>query len=600
MFNNESLAIFEKISDAFLVLDREWHITYINPQAEAFMEKKRADVLGKSLWMVLPETVNSTFYMKCHTALKKGTMSHFNDFFAAFKRWFAIRIYATEEDIFIYFLDITDQKEIEERARVSQWLEQAILDSLTATIAVLDQQGTIVVVNEAWKRFAQENGRYQDEQNSDVGTNYLDMIARVKEGDSDFDDAQKALHGIHAVLQGSSTAFSLEYPCHSPTQKRWFLMNVTSLPQLPGAVTTHIDITARRLAEEALRASETQAKHLLDSNSIGVIIADRNYILQANDAFLKLIGSTQEDVRNRCVTWSGITPPDYDDLDQKAFQELLERGVWTPFEKELYRKDGTCVPIEIGAAQLQDDPRQFICFVLDISERKEKALEHRKDDFIGMASHELRTPITALKGLTQLLERKLERQNIHQFDPYLSKMEAQITLLTKLIEDLLEVSNIQAEVLDYDKELIYVYDLLHEVVETLQHSTKMHIITLSEVAHQTIVGNREKLKQVFTNLLSNAIKFSPYANKVDVKIVPDTHKVIISVQDYGIGIPQIHQHEVFQRFYRVRDVQRNYMPGLGMGLYIANEIVQRHRGRIWLESVEGVGSTFYVSLPALS
>ena len=131
----------------------------------------------------------------------------------------------------------------------------------------------------------------------------------------------------------------------------------------------------------------------------------------------------------------------------------------------------------------------------------------------------------------------------------------------------------------------------------VQHNSRTHTITLQGSSHKHIIGDSERLSQVFVNLLSNAIKYSPRADRVDVQIASTSETVTISVRDYGIGIDPKHQDKLFERFYRVSSSQDKTFPGLGIGLYIVHEIIQRHGGTITVESDEGKGATFSVSLP---
>jgi signal transduction histidine kinase len=230
-----------------------------------------------------------------------------------------------------------------------------------------------------------------------------------------------------------------------------------------------------------------------------------------------------------------------------------------------------------------------------MAERRE--LEQRKDAFIVMASHELKTPITTLKVLTHLLKGRFEQQRLSDPVLALAKMEKQIDRLTRLVNDLLDVTKIHAGRLDYAEERIALDALLRDSVETAQQMSTTHILTLHEASERDIIGDSERLEQVFLNLMSNAIKYSPQADKVDIHLTTAEDRVIVSVRDYGIGIPKEHHSKIFERFYRVLDVHDNTFPGLGMGLYVASEIVKRHGGRLWVESTEGKGATFFVSLP---
>ncbi|HEV2580474.1 MAG TPA: MASE1 domain-containing protein [Ktedonobacteraceae bacterium] len=231
----------------------------------------------------------------------------------------------------------------------------------------------------------------------------------------------------------------------------------------------------------------------------------------------------------------------------------------------------------------------------EVEERKE--LERRKDDFISMASHELKTPLTSLLGYTELLHRKAAEPGSQEAQRYLAKMTAQIEKLSRLIADLLDISKIQAGKIVYAEEAVDVDELVREVVETLQQSNSKHHISIEGRAQREVVGDRERLEQVLINLISNAIKYSPQAEKVIVRLTHLSNSLTISVQDFGIGIPMTHQKKVFERFYRVyNDKDRTY-PGLGIGLYIAYQIIEQHHGKMWVESVEEQGSTFSFSLP---
>ena len=234
-------------------------------------------------------------------------------------------------------------------------------------------------------------------------------------------------------------------------------------------------------------------------------------------------------------------------------------------------------------------------YVLDITEQK--ILEQRKDDFINMASHELKTPLTALKTMVQMLKRRLVKQDQQDYVASVNRMEAQIDTLTKLTTELLDVSKMRSGKLEYADDLVDINELLSNLVEALQPSVSQHQILLTGRACRPIHGDKDRLEQVFSNLLTNAIKYSPEADRVSVHIDTCESTVSVHIRDYGIGIPKDVQKHIFERFYRVQGVRDNNFPGLGMGLYIVEAIVKRHGGRITVESEEGEGSTFSVMLP---
>jgi signal transduction histidine kinase len=260
--------------------------------------------------------------------------------------------------------------------------------------------------------------------------------------------------------------------------------------------------------------------------------------------------------------------------------------------------------IPVKDAVEPDRIRFMLVSAIDITEpvhmRKElERLNEIKDEFIVMASHELKTPVTTIKSLTHVLQKSCLQQVMQESSVSMLRIiNQQIDRLTKLIDDLLNVSKIQAGCLDYELVLVNIDSLVHETVALLQASTSTHFLNVSGATQTTIFGDADRLKQVLVNLITNAIKYSPQANRVDITLSRTHADACIAVRDYGIGISKVAQQHLFERFYRVRGEREQTFPGLGMGLYIAAEIVKRHGGTLTVESEEGKGSTFLLSLPA--
>lgn len=355
------------------------------------------------------------------------------------------------------------------------------------------------------------------------------------------------------------------------------------------------EITRRKETEEALIQSKAQMQQLYDANIIGVYYCNvKGTIFDANDAFLNTVGYTRDDLTTGKLNWISLTPPQYHPIDEKAIVELLKTGVLKPWEKEYIRKDGSQVPVIVGATLTDKAKGEAMAFVLDITERKK--LEQRKDEFIGIASHELKTPLTSIKGYVQILERIIHQMGDPRLELYLKKTNTYIDRLNTLIADLLDVSKIQAGKLQLNFDTFNIKDLAQDSIESIQHMNSHHKIVLQNAVDIQINGDRQRLEQVFTNLLTNAIKYSPKADTVIVSLKHNEKEVQVSVQDFGVGIPKKEQQKLFQRFYRVESTAKKFS-GLGIGLYISCEIVERHGGHMWVESDEGKGSTFYFTLP---
>lgn len=238
-----------------------------------------------------------------------------------------------------------------------------------------------------------------------------------------------------------------------------------------------------------------------------------------------------------------------------------------------------------------------ITIMHDITERMQA--ERRKDEFISMASHELKTPVTSLKGFTYVLQRRLSKQGDEQNLHYLSRMDAQLDKLTRLISELLDISRMQTGQLTFQQAPFDLDTLLTETVENVQATTSTHYLLLEGKADAQVFGDKDRLGQVFINLLTNAIKYSPHAGRVNIHASREGDFAIVRIQDFGIGIDDAHQQKIFDRFYQVTDPEEKTYPGLGIGLYISKEIVARHHGRIEIRSRKGEGSTFSVTLPLI-
>jgi PAS domain S-box-containing protein len=416
------------------------------------------------------------------------------------------------------------------------------------------------------------------------------------------EDVERSLALRHHTL-ATGEPFECEHRLRNGQagEYRWFLARAMPVRDETGQIVkwfgTCTDIEEQKRTEEALRQSQERIRALIDSNIIGITSneGEEEVLVDANEAFLHMTGYTREDLNSRTLTRMKITPPEHAPLFQRVLQEVATHGQHTPMETELVCKDGSRLPILAGAVTFQDHPRQMIGFMLDNSARKE--LEQRKDDFISMASHELRTPLTALKMQTSLLRRQLAKQGLQASAPALSSMETQINKVTRLVEELLDVSKIQAGRLEYRQEAVDLDALLREIVDTMQQTHPSHSILVRGAVQASLMADRDRLGQVFTNLISNAIKYSPGAETVEIDLEASPETVTIRVHDHGLGIPREQRDKIFERFYRATGPKQKAIPGLGMGLYIVAEIVKRHGGTITVESAVGKGSIFTVTLP---
>lgn len=292
-----------------------------------------------------------------------------------------------------------------------------------------------------------------------------------------------------------------------------------------------------------------------------------------------------------------ILPEDRQQTTDKFHSYLIER-CFHDLEFRFLHVDGNIHWVAAsGKPQFSHDGKftGYIGAFVDITEQKK--LQQQKDEFIGIASHELKTPITSIKAYTQILERMLMKSGNVNDAGMMRKMDAQINRLTSLIGDLLDVTKINTGKLQFNDRYFDFDELLAELMEDLQRTAGQHTLIANASPVGLVYGDRERISQVIINLVTNAVKYSPQSDRVIIDVTLKDGELNFSVQDFGIGIASKNLTKVFDQFYRVSGDMQNTFQGLGLGLYISAEIIRREGGKIWVTSKEGEGSTFYFSLP---
>ncbi|RZK15482.1 MAG: hybrid sensor histidine kinase/response regulator [Pedobacter sp.] len=225
-----------------------------------------------------------------------------------------------------------------------------------------------------------------------------------------------------------------------------------------------------------------------------------------------------------------------------------------------------------------------------------KQAEQKKDEFISIASHELKTPLTSVKGYIQLLQRSLNKDNKEMAQNHLEKASIQLEKLNELIVDLLDISKIESGKMKFNMQSFCADNMVNNAIEMLQQSNPDFKITKRGTTNENVFGDEMRLEQVVINFITNAIKYAPGTNQVNVTINIKDGKLYLAVKDFGIGISAEQQDKIFDKFYRVEENSHRFN-GLGIGLYICAEIIKRHGGTIGVNSVPDEGSEFYFVIP---
>lgn len=371
-----------------------------------------------------------------------------------------------------------------------------------------------------------------------------------------------------------------------------------------------IDITERKRTEGRFR-------RLVESNAQGVIFWNaKGEITRANDAFLGIVGYDRADLEAGLVGWAGMTPPQYADLDRRSMEDLVASGICAPYEKEFIRKDGSRVPILLGAATFEDTPEEGVCFVLDITERKQADVTLReaekekqlafeasrlKSEFLANMSHELRTPLNCILGFTEfLVDEKPGPLNEKQKE-YLTDVYNSSCHLLQLINDVLDLAKVEAGKIDLHPTPFALERAIEEVCAVVKgiaqkKDVKVTIEVLSGLGDVTL--DQPKFKQICYNLLSNAVKFTKASGCVDLRAraLPEG-RFEVQVADTGMGIRPEDIKRMFREFEQLDSGSARLFEGTGLGLALTKKLVEAHGGTISAQSVYGQGSTFTFTLP---
>ena len=225
-----------------------------------------------------------------------------------------------------------------------------------------------------------------------------------------------------------------------------------------------------------------------------------------------------------------------------------------------------------------------------------KEAERKKDEFISIASHELKTPMTSIKGYIQLLERSLDKEDLETTRVRLHKVQNQVEKLNLLVADLLDISKIESGKLKFNKKYFSFDKILDHIVEIIEQANPQVKYIKKGQINTEIFGDEMRIEQVIINFITNAIKYAPDSDEVHFTSELRGDEIYFSVKDFGIGMAKEHQQQIFDKFYRVEETSERFQ-GLGIGLYICQEIIERHEGKIGVNSEPDEGSEFYFTIP---
>lgn len=490
-------------------------------------------------------------------------------------------------------MEIAERKKMEDELLQSHNQLEIIIQNVADAIVVQDNQGKLIYTNDKGLKLlgCKSAGELKGLSWEEV----LDCFEIYDEHKKPL--PRSRLPGRQLARGKRSPQLTLFVRHRKNKHEHW--LNVKSRPVYDafGKTMMIVNILGDITDEKHSAQEQLKLASIVESSDDAIFSKDLSGIVTSwNRGASKMYGYSAKDMIGQPIT---KTMSD-GQLDEFAeIMEIIKMGESVDhLETTRTRKDGKVFDVSVSVTPLKDQTSQVIgasVIARDISSTKE--LERRKDAFIGMASHELKTPITSMKAFTQVIGRRMESSPDMQLRMFLSKLDNQIDRLADLVNDLLDLSKIEAGKLELNKQKFNIGQLIKETIEDIQSVTPTHLISAEGVSDQEILGDKDRINQVLVNLLTNAVKYSPGKNKILVKTMPNKSKVTLCVQDFGIGIDKEDQERIFDRFFREQGTSEKTFPGLGIGLYISAELVRRHGGHIWVKSQKGKGSEFYVSFP---
>ena len=384
-----------------------------------------------------------------------------------------------------------------------------------------------------------------------------------------------------------------------PGEYRWFAGRAQPFLNEKGQVVrwygTCTDINDHKVTENSLRESEQRFRFMSDIMPQQVWTANAEGALDyVNQGTVNYFGKSAETIVG--AGWQDFIHPS--DLPKiiDAWVHCLKTLDPYQVEFRLKSKSGNYRWHLGRATPFINEEKEVRWFGTNTDIEEHKKNEQHKDEFISMASHELKTPVTSLKGYTQILQHSFSKDESSTEYKLISRMDNQINKLTKLINDLFDVAKMESHDINLEKTTFDFKELVKETIDSVQLSSIRHKIILNSSENILFEGDKLRLEQVITNFLSNAIKYSPDKEEIIVNYHTQQNNIIFSVKDFGIGIEKENVTRLFERFYRVDNNSMKFQ-GLGLGLYISSKILTAHNGSFWIESEIGNGSTFYFLIP---
>ena len=606
---NNLKSLLDNNQQAFILIDESYKVILFNNQASQLFK----ELFNIKLWQgvnyidILPSDYLQNFHNQFKETLQ-GKQTQFEEKITdAYnqQRYLAFNFTPVDSKrhkkiskVSLSFIDVTEKRNYElgmkaayELADEERLLWHNIFQDSPELIAVYSGRSyEVSYINKSYQKLFPDREL--------AGKPIIESLPELKE--QGFISLMDEVRRTGKPISRREVPFEVDYNEKDGVQTRYF--NFTYRPikekdeDLPSIVVHAVDITAQVKKREKIEQERLFMQLISETlpEQIFVILPGRS-IEFMNHSGLKFYGLDK--IENLEDLAKKVHPDEHEDFFshfETAFSDAQK------FSMELRLSSGknewcwhmlNVRPMLSAAGTLL----KLVASATDINQQKQS--QKNKDDFMGVASHELKTPLTSVKAYTQLLIDHFEHTDDTQAKSYLQQTTKSVNKLEKFISDILDISRIQSGRLTLQKAEFLLNQMLKEVVDNLQVTSKSHQIKLQDMSDAIYVdADASRIEQVIINLINNAIKYSPKADKVVVILTQKLDYAEVAIQDFGVGIEEADLPNIFDRFYRV-DEHKNKVAGMGIGLNISHEIIQLHDGELWAESAVDEGSIFYFTLP---
>lgn len=590
------LELFNSIDEGFCIIEvlldkNEKPFDYRFLEANKAFEKQTGltNVIGKTMKEMVPKHEHYWFDIYGKVA-KTGEPARFENEAKALGAYYEVYAFPAGKNLVaVLFNNIIERKKAEEALRISEERLRVTMESAVDYAIITTNTDGII---EGWNTGAERIFGYKEKE---IKSKSADIIFTTEDRENNVPDKE--------MKTAREKGHAEDERWHRRKDGSRFyasgVMRPIYNPELSGYVKVVRDMTEQRMAEEQLRIFEERYRIALESAQMGAwdwnVQEDKVVWNEQHYLILGVKPDNKGKTENYFLQF--VHPEDKEWVAAELMERANSGGIFNA-DFRIIRADnheirwmtgfGNTVKKEEGKAV------RMVGVMFDITERKQ--LEQQKEEFISIASHELKTPVTSISVYGELLQEMIENNQSENTKPFIQKLNLQINRLKDLIKDLLDTTRISEGQLPLDYEEFNLIELVRQLTEDIQHSSNDHHLLFECDDTIIINGDKKRIEQVITNLISNAIKYSPNGGEIAITCKTFEKEVKISVKDEGIGITKDAQEKLFSRFYRVPE-EKNTFPGWGLGLYIAAGIVQRHGGKMSVESIPGEGSIFSFTVP---